>query len=146
MVAPLQKMKAIFYFMETVVWLLGKPIFFTFVREGGVWCMGTSVKNLIEQDLISQLEERGVLLKYHEDLVKDYLSYYDIKRKLITDIKKRGVSVFYQNGENQKGYKRNESISELNKVTATMLKILSELGLKPPQKASDGDSGNADLL
>ncbi|MEA4876017.1 P27 family phage terminase small subunit [Anaerorhabdus sp.] len=108
--------------------------------------MGTSVKNLIEQDLISQLEERGVLLKYHEDLVKDYLSYYDIKRKLIADIKKRGVSVFYQNGENQKGYKRNESVSELNKITATMLKILSELGLKPPQKASDGDGGNADLL
>lgn len=108
--------------------------------------MGTSDKKLIEQDLISQLEERGILLKYHEDLVKDYLSYYDIKRKLISDIKKRGVSVYYQNSETQKGFKRNESISELNKVTATMLKILSELGLKPPQKVSDGDGGNADLL
>lgn len=146
MVTPPLKIGWGFLFYAERMGFLGKPKYFTFVREGGVWCMGTSVKNLIEQDLISQLEERGVLLKYHEDLVKDYLSYYDIKRKLIADIKKRGVSVFYQNGENQKGYKRNESVSELNKITATMLKILSELGLKPPQKASDGDGGNADLL
>ena len=30
----------------------------------------------------------------------------------------------------QSGYKKNESIAELNKTNAQMLKILSELGLK----------------
>ena len=39
------------------------------------------------------------------------------------------MSVHYQHGQNQSGYKKNDSIAELNKTSAQMLKILKELGI-----------------
>ena len=40
----------------------------------------------------------------------------------------------------QSGYKKNDSIAELNKTNAQMLKILSELGLKAEkQERGEGD-------
>lgn len=84
----------------------------------------------IRQDLIDQLDRNGVFGKHYLDLVEDYMSLWTIKNQLIADIRKRGVTVQYQNGANQWGYKRNDSVPELNKVSAQMLKILNDLGLK----------------
>ena len=84
----------------------------------------------IKQDLIDQLERKGVYGNHYLDLINDYMSMWDIKNDLIADIKKRGVTVKYQNGKDQWGYKKNDSISELNKTNAQMLKILNELDLK----------------
>ena len=92
--------------------------------------MAQSKKSKIKQDLIDQLERQGVYGSHYLDLINDYISLWDIKNKLIQDIKKRGVSVRYQNGPGQWGYKKNDSIAELNKTNGQMLKILSELGLK----------------
>jgi hypothetical protein len=36
----------------------------------------------------------------------------------------------YQNGENQWGYKRNDSVGELNKTSSQMLKILTQLKIQ----------------
>jgi hypothetical protein len=58
------------------------------------------------------------------------MALYDIKNKLIRDIKERGVSVKYQNGPNQWGHKKNDSVSELVRTNAQMLRILDELGLR----------------
>jgi len=87
------------------------------------------------QDLIDQLERQGIYGQHYLDLVNDYMALWDIKNKLIKDIKERGVSIrwetYNRDGEVvQSGYKKNESIAELNKTNAQMLKILSELGLK----------------
>ena len=87
-------------------------------------------KTDIKKDLVDQLERNGVYGSHYLDLINDYMAMWDIKNKLIADIKKRGVSAKYQNGENQWGYKKNDSIAELNKTNAQMLKILGELGLK----------------
>jgi phage terminase small subunit len=87
-------------------------------------------KTEIKKDLLDQLERKGVYGKYFIDMVNDYMALWDIKNKLIADIKKRGVSVYWSNGGGQEGYKKNESIAELNKTNAQMLKILNELGLK----------------
>jgi len=95
-------------------------------------------KTLIKQDLLDQLERNGVYGKYYIDLVYDYMSLWEIKNKLIQDIKKRGVSV-----PGMHGMKKNESITELNKTNAQMLKILNELGLKPSR--SDGDPDDSDM-
>lgn len=84
----------------------------------------------IKQDLIDQLERKGVYGNHYLDLINDYMSMWDIKNDLIADIKKRGVTVKYQNGKDQWGYKKNDSISELNKTNAQMLRILNELDLK----------------
>lgn len=98
--------------------------------------MGNSLANEIKQDLLKQLESNGTFGKHYEDLVGDYISLWDIKNRLIKDIKIRGVSVEWNNGK-QVGMKKNDSIPELNKTSAQMLKILSELGLKPMPKADD---------
>ena len=105
-------------------------------------------KSEIKKDLVDQLERNGVYGKHYLDLVEDYMSLWEIKNKLIKDIKERGVSTkwetYNKDGEVvQSGYKKNESIAELNKTNAQMLKILNELGLKPSR--TDGDPYDGDL-
>ncbi|MGI6629362.1 MAG: P27 family phage terminase small subunit [Bacillota bacterium] len=97
--------------------------------------MAKSKKLQIKQDLIDQLERQAIYGQHYLDLINDYMELWDIKNRLIKDIKERGVSIrwetYNKDGEVvQSGYKKNESIAELNKTSAQMLKILSELGLK----------------
>ena len=75
------------------------------------------------------------------DLVDDYLALWDTKNLLIADIDARGACVKWDNGGGQEGFKKNDSISELVRVNAQMLKILSELGLKAVEtkEAADDD-------
>lgn len=86
---------------------------------------------LIKDSLLNQLKENNSIELHYKDLVNDYMSLWKIKNKLIIDIEDRGVSVPWSNGKVQSGYKKNESISELLKTNAQMLKILNELNLKP---------------
>lgn len=93
----------------------------------------------IKADMLEQLKSQGVTGEHYKDLINDYMSLWDIKNELIKDIEEKGVSIKYQNGQNQFGYKKNDSIPELNKVSAQMLKILSELGLKPSPVEIDNE-------
>src|SRR5690554_4526159 len=93
--------------------------------------MAKSKKMQIKQDLLDQLERNGIYGQHYIDLVNDYISMWEIKNKLIKDIKEKGVSVKYQNGENQWGYKKNDSVRELTNVNNQMLRLLDSLGLKP---------------
>ncbi len=86
----------------------------------------------IRGDLLEQLKERGILEAHFTDLVNDYIALWDVKNELIHDIEAKGVSVMYRHGAKQWGYKRNDSVSELNRVNGQMLTILRELKLKPP--------------
>ena len=95
----------------------------------------------IRNDLMTQLEANKTFGKHYEDLVNDYMSLWNIKNELIQDIKERGVAVQWTNGK-QEGTKKNESIAELNKTSAQMLKLLNEMGIKP----SPLDSGDDDEL
>lgn len=94
--------------------------------------------NEIKADLLKQLNDKEIYGKHYEDLVSDYMELWNIKNRLIFDIKERGVAIEWTNGK-QHGMKKNDSISELNKTSAQMLKILSELGLKPVPVEGDGD-------
>jgi len=98
-------------------------------------------KTEIKKDLVEQLERKGVYGRHYLDLINDYMALWEIKNQLIKDIRERGVSIPWQNGPNQRGHKKNDSISELNKTNAQMLKILNELGLKaePLEEIDDGD-------
>lgn len=97
----------------------------------------------IKEDLLSQLQNNKVYGKHFTELVEDYLSFFDVKNELLEDIKERGVKYKYQHGKEQWGYKKNESVSELSKVSAAMLKILSELNLKPsPAEKPQGNGGD----
>lgn len=97
----------------------------------------------IKEDLLNQLKANEIYGKHYEDLVNDYIALWDIKNRLIADIKEHGVSIEWNNGK-QTGKKKNDSIQELNKTSAQMLKILAELGLKPSPK--DGGDDNIDEM
>lgn len=96
----------------------------------------------IKKDLLDQLDRNGIYGKQFKDLVNDYMSLWIVKSLLIDDIKSRGVSIKWNNGGGQSGFKKNDSIAELNKTNAQMLKLLNELGIK----ATVADSGDDDEL
>lgn len=99
--------------------------------------------NDIKQDLLDQLDRNGTVGNYYLDLVEKYMNLWETNRLLQKDIDERGVSVKYQNGENQWGYKKNDSVDQQIKVNQQMLKILEYLGIKPSKQ--DGDVNDGDL-
>ena len=89
-----------------------------------------SLRKKIKNDMLEQLKKQNIKGEYFEDLVDDYMAMWDVKNKLIEDIKTKGVSIKYQNGENQWGYKKNDSVGELQRTNNQMLRLLDSLGLK----------------
>lgn len=100
----------------------------------------SQIREQIKQDLTDQLERQGVYGQHFLDLIDDYLALWDTKNALIEDIKKRGVMTKYQNGANQWGYKKNDSVGNLVKVNKQMLELLKELGLR----AANFEAGSDD--
>lgn len=99
----------------------------------------TKLRKKIEQDLIDQLNEKGAGHAHYIDMVKDYMSLWDVKNLLIQDITERGVVVSWNGNK-----KKNDSIGELNKTNAQMLKIISELDLKVDKKKGTKFGGDVD--
>lgn len=95
-----------------------------------------SMRKKIYESLKEQLELSDNYNDYTEDLLQDYLTMYDTKRRLAADIKVNGVSLKYNNGGGQKGTKSNPSIDLMNRTNAQMLKLLDALGLKPSKMTS----------
>ena len=104
--------------------------------EGGA---GVAKRNDVKNDLLDQLERNEVYGNHYIDLIDDYMAMWDVKNSLIKDIKDKGVSVKYQNGENQWGYKKNDSVRELTNVNNQMLKLLDSLGLKASKLEVEDD-------
>lgn len=59
------------------------------------------------------------------------MDMYITKRLLVRDIRKRGITIEYNNGGGQQGYKKNDSVEQRLKVNAQMLKLLIELNICP---------------
>ena len=97
------------------------------------------LREQIRQDLIDQLERQGIYGRHYLDLVEDYMALWDTKNDLIRDIKERGVTVRYQNGQNQWGHKKNDSVDNLVKVNKQMLMLLKELGLRAENFEADSN-------
>ena len=99
-------------------------------------------KTEIKDSLVKQLELRGMNAEFYKDMIEDYVYYWSLKKKLISDIKAKGLRYETINGNGVKVEKANESVVNLQKTTATMLKILADLRLKDlvpePENASDG--------
>ena len=96
----------------------------------------------IYSSLAKQLELRGMNADFYTDMINDYVYYWTLKKKLIADIRKKGLRYETVNGNGMLVEKANESVINLQKTTATMLKILSDLKLKEPvpeqENPSDG--------
>lgn len=93
----------------------------------------------IRQDLLDQLRRNGTEGAYYADLVEDYMSMWVSKQLAAEDIQRRGIMVDYNNGGGQSGKKKNDSVEVQIKLNAQMLKVLSELGIKPTQGNGAGD-------
>lgn len=93
----------------------------------------------ILENLLDQLERAGNKNEYYTDLVEDYITMWSTKELLKQDIEERGVRVWYENGGGQCGYKKNESVEQLVKINAQMLKLLSELKITPANGGGDSD-------
>lgn len=105
----------------------------------------TKLYKEIRQDLLDQLERNGTYGKFFEDLVEDYMALWVIKNQLIEDIETRGVTCKYQNGKEQWGFKKNDSVSELSKTNAQMLKLLLQLGIKAQVPTADNYNEDDEL-
>ena len=86
----------------------------------------------MKESLIRQLELRGMKAEFYMDMIDDYVYYWSLKKKLITDIRAKGLRYETINGNGVTVEKANESVANLQKTTATMLKILADLKLKEP--------------
>lgn len=90
------------------------------------------LRRKVELAIEKQLKEKQIYCHAHyQDLARDYMEFFDIKTMLQADIKERGVSVKWNNGGGQEGYKKNDSVTELIKVNKQMLTILYDLGIRP---------------
>ena len=85
----------------------------------------------IRYDLLKQLKTNQTTGKYYLDMIEDYMDLWITKNLLLADIKSRGVTVIYNNGGGQSGYKKNDSVEQVLKVNTQMLKILDSIGIKP---------------
>lgn len=100
--------------------------------------------NIIRNDLNNQLLEQGKIGKHFDDMVEDYIYLVKLKDELQADIKAKGIRYRVKTGNGFYTSKPNESVQNLLKVNAQMLKILQDLDLKTSENKNTGD-GN-DLL
>lgn len=91
--------------------------------------------NKIYRDLKDQLIKNNNYSAYTEDLLIQYMKFCEIEEDLNSDINARGVTVYWDNGGGQAGWKKNDSITELNKTNLQKIKLLNFLGIKAPEKA-----------
>lgn len=83
----------------------------------------------IKKSLKEQLERRSGLTAYNSNLIDDYMEYYDLKEKMLRDIKNRGLVITQMTGNGFEKQIVNENVAEVQKITRLMLKILTDLEL-----------------
>lgn len=91
--------------------------------------MGKERRQLIEESLLEQLEMKGADMDHFVDLVRDYMSLWDVKNDLLEDIKKRGVMYKDFSSVGIEMMKNNPSVRELVGINRQMLSILKDLDI-----------------
>lgn len=81
----------------------------------------------IEKALMDQLVDMGADTAHFRDLIRDYMSLWDIKNKLILDIDLRDVSFETRSASGNPVTKNNPSVRDLLNVNKQMLNLLKEL-------------------
>ena len=99
----------------------------------------TRVDEAVKRDLLNQLQRNDIVGEQYTSLVEDYMNMWSIKELLIEDIHKRGVLVETMTGNGFMVAKKNDSVDQLTRVNSQMLKLLSEIGIKPSQGGGDED-------
>ena len=53
--------------------------------------MSKLTQKAMKESLIRQLELRGMKAEFYMDMIDDYVYYWSLKKKLITDIRAKGL-------------------------------------------------------
>lgn len=93
----------------------------------------------IKHDLMNQLARNGVVGAQYESLVNDYMDMWETKNLLIDDIRGRGVKIDTMSAGGVPLVKKNDSVDQLTRINGQMLKLLSEIGIKPEQSGGEDD-------
>lgn len=88
------------------------------------------LRDAIKADLLAQLEKNHTTGQYYIDLVDDYMEMWDAKNGLESDIKERGTKILFTTASGA-NIKTNDSVGDLLKTNAQMLKLLDTMGVKP---------------
>lgn len=99
-------------------------------------------KAKIDKSLREQLALKGASLDHYEDMISDYMGFWDTKNALLADIRDRGVVYQDFSAAGKLMWKNNPSIKELVGVNRQMLSILKELKLSTDEMGG----GDADEL
>ena len=100
------------------------------------------ISQRIRCSLLEQLERKNAKEYHFEKLVDDYCELYDIKARLIEDVKENGVTITELNVKGYEVHKANPAISEISKISGAMLKILSQLNISAEDNISEGEDKN----
>lgn len=101
--------------------------------------------DIIREDLKNQLISQNKFGKQFDDMIEDYIFLVKLKEELQHDISVNGIRYEAKTGNGYKTDKPNESVQNLLKVNAQMLKILQDLELKAPEEGPKEGEGD-DLL
>lgn len=99
----------------------------------------TEKKEAIKEDLQNQLIAQNKFGKQFDDMIEDYLYFFELKERLKHDIDINGIRYKNTGGNGFSTYKPNESVERLQKTNGQMLKILQDLDLKAPEEDGEGD-------
>ncbi len=91
--------------------------------------MSKERRQRIEESLLEQLEMKGADMDHFVDLVRDYMSLWDVKNDLLKDIKERGVMYRDFSSVGIEMMKNNPSVRELIGINRQMLSILKDLDI-----------------
>ena len=119
--------------------------------EGEVVWLARQSRKKVKDSILAALVAKGMDSPYFLELVEDYMDLWDIKTKLRKDLQERGPVVEWQNGANQKGLRKNDSVVEYPKISKRMTNILRQLEIDcrieidvPPQKEGEVDDQDGD--
>ena len=96
-------------------------------------------KEAIKEDLKNQLMSQNKFGKQFDDMIEDYLYFFELKERLKYDIDTNGIRHKCIGGNGFLTDKPNESVERLQKTNGQMLKMLQDLDLKAPEEDGEGD-------
>lgn len=101
--------------------------------------MAKSKKTRVRDELIEQLEKKGADIAPLLDQVDTYMELWDVKRKLISDIRKKGTSYEEISTAGNRIWKSNPANRDLVSVSRQMTAILRELNITTDNIEVEGD-------
>lgn len=94
----------------------------------------TKSRDRIKKGLLNQLSADGISGDHYTDMIEKYLTMWDMAKALEEDFRTEGVKIFTNTGS-----KINPSVPEYSRTNNQMLRLLSEMGLKPVRQEAEED-------